>query len=161
MVRAVGAVQANAPHDLASHRLAVPYGAMMAERLARNSLPASTLRTWFTHICDSPRRPAEVSGPVWPSQPKPPGMALHGRRGLAQEATWGPAPANGWLSGHGPCRLTPQQGPLVGMLQGMSNTGHEAKRLAQEMSQYDGMRKKVCRDSQAAEQERYGRRQTP
>ena len=99
----------------------------------------------------------KARGPVWHQKQKKQGMVPKGLRGLDKEATWCKSRADGWIYGHGTFSLTPHQVPIVGIFQWMSNAGHEAKRMEQEIIKYEGMIKKVCMDSKADDQALYFR----
>ena len=99
----------------------------------------------------------KAKGPVWHQKQKQQGIIPKGLRGLDREATWGTSRADGWIYGHGTFSLTPHRLPMVGIFQWMANAGHEAKRMAQEIISYEGIVKKIFRDSTADDQHLYFR----
>ena len=91
-------------------------------------------------------------GPVWHQTQQKQGIVPKGLQGLDKAATWGKSRADGWVYGHGTFSLTPHQVPIAGLVQWMSNAGHAAKRMEQEMITYEGLIKKVYMDSKAHDQ---------
>lgn len=96
-------------------------------------------------------------GPVWHQKQKKQGIIPKGLRGLDKEATWGTSKAKGWIYGHGTFMLTPFDTPIVGIFQWMPNSGNEAKRMEQEIINYEGIVKKVFMDSKADDAKMYFR----
>lgn len=96
-----------------------------------------------------------AKGPVWHKKQKQQNIIPKGLTGVDREATWGNSRAKGWIYGHGTFMLTSYQIPVVGVFQWMSNSGHEAKRMHEEIIGYTGCLKKVFMDSKADDQKIY------
>lgn len=98
-----------------------------------------------------------AKGPVWHKKQKSQGIIPKGLTGLDKQATWGKSLAKGWIYGHGTFMLTPYETPVVGIFQWLPNSGHEAKRMEQEIVKYQGLIKKVFMDSKADDAKMYFR----
>jgi hypothetical protein len=67
-------------------------------------------------------------GPGWHQKQKKQGLTPLGLTGLDKEAAWSYAHADGWVYRHGSFCLVSHHTPVLGLLQWMPNSAHEAKR---------------------------------
>ncbi len=91
----------------------------------------------------------KARGPVWHKKQKAQGVVPKGLHGLDREATWSYSRADGWIYGHGTFCLATHGTNLLGAFQWMRNSAHEAKRLEQDIGQFERLIKWVCMDSKA------------
>jgi hypothetical protein len=73
----------------------------------------------------------------------------NGLHGLDRTATWSYSRAEGWVYGHGTFCLATHQTNVLGAFKWMPNSAHEAKRLRDEIGQYERLVKYACMDSKA------------
>lgn len=78
-----------------------------------------------------------------------------GLRGVDRDATWSYSKADGWIYGHGSFCLTSHDVAVLGFFAWMPNSGHEAKRMHQEIVRYKGLVDRVFMDSKADDQKLY------
>lgn len=94
-------------------------------------------------------------GKVWHKKDKVAGVVPNGLTGLDKEATWGKSNADGWIYGHGTFCLTSHQTEVVGLFMWMPNSGHEGKRLGEEIPAFAECLEVVCMDSKADDEKMY------
>ena len=99
----------------------------------------------------------KAKGPVWHKKQKSQGIIPKGLTGLDKEARWGMSRYDGWVYGHGTFCFTSYGIPILGIFQWMPNSGHEAKRMEIEITNYENIVKKVFMDSKADDQNLYHR----
>ncbi len=91
----------------------------------------------------------KARGPVWHTNQKAQNLIPNGLHGLDRAATWGFSRCEGWIYGHGTFCLTTHRPNVLGAFKWMQNSAHEAKRLEQDIGQFERLVKWVCMDSKA------------
>ena len=92
-------------------------------------------------------------GPVWHTQHREQGRRPDGRRGLAQEATWGKRPREGGGYGPGACGVVAHAPGGLGACKDRRKRANAAKRLGLETGPLRGRVHTVRMDGKAADQE--------
>lgn len=92
---------------------------------------------------------------MWHKKDKEAGVVPKRLRGLDKEATWGRSNADGWIYGHGTFCLTSHDKTVVGLFIWMPNSGHEGKRLGEEIPEFADFLDVICMDSKADDEKMY------
>lgn len=99
----------------------------------------------------------KARGPVWHKKHKAQNIVPNGLHGLDRDATWSFSRCDGWIYGHGTFCLTTHGANFLGAFKWMRNSAHEAKRLDQDIGQFESLLKWVCMDSKADDVSLYRR----